>query len=277
MGGSKSVCYKHSGNAGDIIYSLAGLKAIYEKHGVPQTLYIKLDTPGYYYRGATHPTRDESGREVMMNRGMYDQLLPLLLKQEYIDTVQIWTGQKVQVDLDHIRSNFVNMPYGHIARWYSYVFPDMHIDISRKWLDYRTREDESIIGHSTSNTILIGRTSRYTNNMISFHFLKEYNTEKMAFVGTEAEHEDFCREWDIEIPHRKVNDFLELATMLGRCNFYLGNQSFIFSLAEAMKVPRILEVCQFAPNVIPTGNWGYEYYHQGALEHYFKSLYELYI
>ena len=38
---------------------------------------------------------------------------------------------------------------------------------------------------------------------------------------------------------------------------YIGNQSFFFSIAEGLKVKRLLEVCEICPNVIPNGGtWG---------------------
>jgi hypothetical protein len=39
-----------------------------------------------------------------------------------------------------------------------------------------------------------------------------------------------------------------------------------------MKVPRILEVFPLMPNVIPIGEKAYDFYHQGAVEYYFKLL-----
>ena len=34
---------------------------------------------------------------------------------------------------------------------------------------------------------------------------------------------------------------------------FVSNQCGLFSIAEALKVPRCLEVCLFAPNVLPQG------------------------
>jgi hypothetical protein len=58
--------------------------------------------------------------------------------------------------------------------------------------------------------------------------------------------------------------------------FILGNQSFGWNIAEAMKTPRILEVCNYAPNCMPfVGEYSYGYYHQVGAEYYFRKLHNI--
>ena len=48
----------------------------------------------------------------------------------------------------------------------------------------------------------------------------------------------------------------------GGCSLFIGNQSFGYACAEAMKVkPRVLEVCSWAANVIPHGEEAYSTSH----------------
>jgi ADP-heptose:LPS heptosyltransferase len=58
-----------------------------------------------------------------------------------------------------------------------------------------------------------------------------------------------------------------MARVIRSARFFIGNQSFPFALAEALKVPRILEVCPQTPDVIPTGD------HIGAA--YFQQNFEV--
>jgi ADP-heptose:LPS heptosyltransferase len=53
--------------------------------------------------------------------------------------------------------------------------------------------------------------------------------------------------------HLECEDFLQLARVIKAARFFIGNQSFPYAVAEALKVPRILEVCPEVPDVIPTG------------------------
>ncbi len=110
------------------------------------------------------------------------------------------------------------------------------------------------------------------NNYQAFStpFLKEHQ-DRIVFAGLENERDLFCRTWDLDIPRLEVDDFYQLAAWIKGCKFFLGNQSFCFQLAEAMKVNRILELFPMMPNVIPVGNGGYDFYHQGSLDYYFNK------
>ena len=66
----------------------------------------------------------------------------------------------------------------------------------------------------------------------------------------------------------------ELAHFAAHETDQLGDHR-VLELAEAMKVPRILEIFPIMPNVIPVGEHAYDYYHQGGVEYYFKKLNEL--
>jgi hypothetical protein len=46
----------------------------------------------------------------------------------------------------------------------------------------------------------------------------------------------------------------------------------IFQIAEGLKIPRIVELCAHAPNVIPVGEMAFDFYAQNALEMYFHTL-----
>src|SRR6185503_12821434 len=159
---------------------------------------------------------------------------------------------------------------GSITRWPGYAWTDMQCDLSQRWVDVgqviargESWDEININGVNIANKILINRTSRYQNHMIHYWFLKEY-AKDLVFTGLPEEHEAFCRQWELDIPLLVVKDFLELAIALRSCRYFIGNQSMCFALAEAMKIPRLLEVCPYAPNVIPCGRDGYDFLHQFA-------------
>lgn len=259
-----TVSFVHSGNCGDIISALAGIKTYCDKNNSQAVIYLRLNTKAFYYPGATHPVTD-NGEHVMLNEPMYDMIKPLLLSQSYVSEVKVWKGEKVTVNLDKIRGdNFVNMPFGALQKWYGYVFPDLCPDLSKAWIDTHGNED-------MNDKIIINRTSRYTNPMISYYFLRDYEY-KTWFAGTEKERDEFCKQWDLNLPYLRVHNFYELAQLIKGCEFFIGNQSMCYNIAEAMKVPRILEACSFAPNCIPVGEKAYDFYQQEGLEYYFNEL-----
>ena len=64
----------------------------------------------------------------------------------------------------------------------------------------------------------------------------------------------------------EIDNFLQLASIIAGCKFFIGNQSFPFSLAEGLKVKRLLEVCYWCPNVSVDGDNGYDFAFQEQFE-----------
>ena len=63
-----------------------------------------------------------------------------------------------------------------------------------------------------------------------------------------------------------------MAEAINSCKFFIGNLNFAFSLAEGLKVPRLLENSPDFPVVYPIGKNAYDFYHQIHFEKYFKML-----
>lgn len=261
---NKPYTFKTSLYTGDIISTLPGIREACRRGETKADIYIWIDRHGHSYDGAVHPYQGK-----MMTDYSYEMLKPLLEEQEYVMQVSKWHGETIAVDLDMLRQVNVGMPYGSIHRWPFYMWPDMACDLSIPWL----RVDPDTHDFRTAGMVLINRTSRYHNGFINYFFLKEYK-EKLMFCGLEEEHLAFCTEWEIDIPLLKVNNFLELAVAMDGCKFFLGNQSACYAIAEGLKIPRMLEVCPFAPNVIPCGGEAYDFMRQEALEFMFKDLME---
>lgn len=258
--------FKHGCFAGDLIYALAGIKAICENNGQKAIIYQWLDQQGRLYEGAEHPYGNS-----MMNRYAFDMLKPLIEAQPYVESFNEWKGEKVMVDLDMLRQVKSHMPYGNIVTWLPMVFGEMRPEYWKPWIDLKFEDklvfyemDENIETHFRGNPlreklhdkILINRTSRYHGQWIDYFHLKKYE-EKLIFTGTKEEYETFKHEWGLELPLLEVKDFYELAVAINSCKLFIGNQSMCFAIAEAMKAPRLLEVCDFAPNVHPCGEGGY--------------------
>lgn len=246
----KTISFKHSGNAGDIIYSLAGIQKVTGDLGMKADFTMWLDREARYYDGAVHPLGNKT-----LNDYMYENLKPLLEAQPYISTVDRYKGQKIQIDLDLVRQRDIGMPYGNIAYWYGYIFPDMLCDSSIPWLHVEEKYSE------LRNTIIVNRTQRYQNPHITYAFLRNC-PEDVMFVGTHGEYELVKREIP-KMAYLEVDNFYDLACAIKSCKFFIGNQSMCFGIAEAIKAPRILEICTFAPNVIPSG--------PGPAGHYFSQ------
>lgn len=263
---------KHSVNPGDLIACMASMKKYYEltkrKIIVSQTLNFVAN----YYSGAVHPTTN-NGLMVTMNNDMWEMMKPLVESQEYIHSFEKYEGQKIDLDFDVIRQKtFVNLPHGAIQGWIPFAFPDLSFDLSKQWISLKGSCPAHIKKQANSK-IIINFTERYRNGVIDYFFLKKYMPD-LIFAGTEREYFLFCNQWQLTIPRLEVNNFLELAYALMECKFLLSNQSMNWNLMEAMKLPRILEVCQFAQNCqTMVGEDSYGFFHQVGCEYYFRLLY----
>jgi hypothetical protein len=260
---------KHAVNPGDVIASLAGLKKLADDKGEQIAYYQVIGQIAAYYNGATHPTKDDNGRMVCMNEKMWAMLRPLLLSQPYIGEAEPYYGQDIDYDLNKIRGEInVNIPYGLIQKWTMLAFPEMSTDLSIPWMAI---PDNPGIQKIVDGKILVNLTARYRNYNIDYFFLKRHQ-DNVLFIGTEDEHVSFCAQYKLDIDRLNVDNFLELAQAIRHCKFFMGNQSMAWNIAEAIKSPRLLEVCSWAQNCASVGPNGYDFMHQSGLVYLFNKL-----
>jgi hypothetical protein len=265
--------FSHTGNIGDVYASVPAMRQYFKNTGKKIDLYLIKNVPAFYYEGAMHPTKHES-INVMLNSGMIKMMAPLLLEQEFINAVYELDYEteyesfkdKIKVHLEMFRETPVGMPNLSINRWYFYVFPDLTCDLSGIWLDVPHTEKDIAV-----NKIIVTRTERYTNPEINYSFLKPYEDD-IVFCGTMREYNIFCMTYDLNVRKLHINNFLELAQAINQCRFHITNQTQAFQLSEGLKVPRILEVCNYAPNCIPIGENAYDFQNQLGLEYAFHKL-----
>lgn len=245
--------FKHSGNCGDIIYSLP---AVFElaKAGTA-TFAIELnrklkDVVGFHPLG-----------NVMMNKKVTQMLTPLLLHQPRIEAVSVYHNETVDYNLDLFRDFSFPLDRGSIVRWYFYVY-GITADTSKPWLEAPKDDDYR-------NAIVIARSHRYRSPVVDYSFLKMY--ANLLFVGVPEEYESM-KQMLPGIVYKPVSDFLEMATIINSCRLFIGNQSFPFSLAEGLKVKRLLEVYYKAPNVIVEGEGANDFMYQPQFEYAVRRL-----
>ena len=228
---------KHSGNAGDLIYSLPAMRAI----GQDIELVLVPNVP--MQASVQHPNNG-----VQLTTQMCDMLRPLLFATGFIKSVQITeTPERIDYDFDLFRK-FHNYT-GHISQWYFHIYPKLTCDLSQpiqfKWTQQ----------FKTDRPIILNRTARYHNQTFDYSVLAPYQ-DKITFVGLPQEFKVISAKLP-GITYSEVKDFWQLAGYISNCELFIGNQSMAYAIAEVMKTPRIVEVCPYANNVIPTGANGY--------------------
>lgn len=251
---TQDVMFKHSGNAGDIIYALPAIKALCQ--GRLARLFLKLEVPVNGWSETQHPL-GRSG----LTWDMVAKLKPLLEHQPWVASVQVHAGETVDYDLDIFRqAPSIRWESGGLSRWYFWLFA-VHADLSRAWLELRSPPP-------ASGKIVLARSARYRNPNLDYAFLRELGD--IDFVGTRDEYAEM-RKCVPQLQHAECADFLQLAGCIQSARFFIGNQSFPYSLAEALKVPRILEVCPECSNVVPAGDRAAEAFFQPHFERLVKE------
>jgi len=251
----KEISFLHSGNLGDIINSLPVIKEIsknkicnlfIEKNKLLPTQAQNLDHPlGKYY----------------LTENSVNKILPLLKKQDYIKNVNIFNNQKIDINLNFFRELPINFNIDSV-RWYFHI-TGVHADLNKPYL-------HNIENHAVKDKIIIIRTNRRKNYLINYNFLNNY--DNTLFLGLEDEYNELKK----EIPNLifyECKDFLEMAQIIQSSKIFIGNLSFGYTLAEALKKPRLLESGPNFPLVYPNGSDAYDFYFQNHFENSFKKLY----
>lgn len=260
-----STSFKISGNIGDVHASIPAMKKHFTDTGKKVVLYLVKDNPAEYHDGVGHPTKNESGQLVQLNEAMINMMMPLYKTFEFIEDVKIYNGEPIVFDLDNIRKTHVGMPNFSINRWCMRVYPELSCDTTVKWIDVPDSDKDLAKGK-----IVITRTERYQNPFINYEFLKPYE-DNCIFIGTMREYNNFCMGFDLNIRKFNITNFLEEAQALKQCKFHISNQTQAFQLSQGLDIPRIVELCEFAPNVLVFGK-GYDFLGQLELEYYFHLL-----
>lgn len=249
----KKLSFRHSGHLGDIVYSLPVIKELSKTHDC--TLYIRAEKPmtSEYYK---HPSGN-----VMLSKNIISKFLPLLQKQDYLSHVAFWEEEEIDIDLDLFRDLPVDFNFlSH--RWYFHI-AGVQPDLNQKYLE--------VSDHATiKDKVVIVRSLRAQNYFADYSFLSKY--DNLLFIGITEEYEELKK----SVPNLEfydVKDFYEMAQIIKSSKFFLGNQSFAYSLADGLKVPRLLEANPDFPVVYPIGEKAYDFYFQQHFEFYFDKLY----
>ncbi len=242
----KSLNFLHSGHCGDIISCLPVIKELSKKHDC--NFYIeldkKMDTPYHNY-----PTNN-----VFLDKRIFNLLEPLLKKQSYIKSINPYKGEKIDVDLNLFRNMPINISFNS-PRWFFHI-TGVHADLTQPYLN--VDEHDSI-----RNKIIMHRTFRYRNNFINFDFMNRY--DDVYFIGLKDEYLDLKKQIK-KLKLYDCKDFLDMASIIKSSKYFIGNSSIAFPIAEALKVPRILEASPEFPIIQPSGKDGYDFYYQPHFE-----------
>jgi len=218
--------FYHSGECGDVIYSLPAMRAL---------------GGGIYYLN----TDPRSGPYLSAAKAA--ALLPLLDQQPGVFSVGSGDQLKPQhcnFNLDGFRKYADYAVYGfNVLQMYFRAF-DLPFHLSYgPWL--------SVQNPLTLSRVVINRTARHQNPAVSWPTLLDMFCQNTipVFVGTDAEYTDFLKAVPEHIVrYQPTDNFLEAARIIAGADLFMGNQSACLAIAEGLKKPMVVEACAEYPN-----------------------------
>jgi hypothetical protein len=215
--------FRHSGKLGDIIFSLPVVRRLGGGHLVLDIGIIDNGQPRLTISG-------------------FETIKPLLEYQNYIHSVSIYDGGPVDVDLDTFRSvipwsgcNLVNANYRAQG-----LEDDLANDVI-PWL-----EAPLILGNGEKQ-VIVSRTGRHLGDDSKarefygdlFH---QGLSKSGVFIGFQDEHSLFESLFGFKIRHSQFSSALDIAMALKNSSLWVGNENFVGSIAEGLKITAIREI-----------------------------------
>ncbi len=250
----ENISFLHYGHLGDIINSLPVLKELSKRKCCDLYIQKNKKIPDHVL------SRDHPSGEVYLSEKSIKKILPLLKKQKFINKVEIYNQQKIDINLNFFRELPINFNIDSV-RWYFHLtgcFPNL----TENYLEVSPNE-------KFKNYIIIMRSLRRQNKYIDYSFLSNY--KNILFLGLENEFQDLKLSIG-NLEYYDSKDFLELASIIKNAKIFIGNLSFGYALAEGLKVPRLLESGPNFPLVYPNGPNAFDFYFQSHFEALIKKL-----
>ena len=241
------------GVGANIDFDLALINKLSKSHQCNLFIGVGKKIEGAYFK---HPANG-----VYIDNRIANQILPLLKFQPFLNEVKIHSEEKIDINLDLFRDLPISLNFNS-CKWYFHL-TGTHVDLSTPYLN--STEHKSV-----RDKIVILRTFRYRNHFINYEFLNKFD-ENIIFIGLKEEFEDLRKDIP-KLQHYEPENFFEMSQIIKSSKFFLGNQSPAFAIAEALKVPRLLECSPDFTVVQPIGGDCYDFYFQIHFEKWFKKL-----
>lgn len=149
--------------------------------------------------------------------------------------VDIKTNQKIDFDLDEFRTYATDDNKLHLIKCHELALNIENVNI-HPWINC---EEKKFIA-----PIVINRTMRNINKNFPWELIKNKNC---VFLGLKEEYEKF----PIKIPYFPTNNITDLVQVISGAECVICNQSFVWTIAEAMDKKRCLEVNYLHPCAMP--------------------------
>ncbi len=205
--------FKHIGKIGDVIFSLPVIE-----HMGGGVLYLELGG--------------------LLDNNSYKAVYSLLKNQDYIEDVQVYSGEEVDYDLAKswfykvlIENKYLPLDPMNNTSYYMVMFCGGKHDPLKRWI----KPVPPI--HIPGRDIAVYLSPRYLNSQVNWHDLLKPYEDRLFFVGLGREWVDFCRYSSLKLPYIPTKDYLELQSYLEGASRMFCGQGGIHALGEGIKMP----------------------------------------
>lgn len=213
------------GRMGDFIQVLYVAYQYYQQTNIKSNIYVTNDL---VYGG------DKFHKPIEQ---LYKEFFPVLEQQEYINSFEIFNNQTK--DFINLNEKWRVIDF-HKDKWpWINLFNQSYLT---EFTDFKYGPWVKIIGSKEEfkNKVIIHRAYYRTTNSINWKYLIKNND--CVFVGFEdTQYNKFP--YKHMLPFYQMEDLEEFCLILNSCKFYVGNQTGPLSIAHAMDVPRLAELC----------------------------------
>jgi len=234
--------FSHSGNLGDIVWSLPTIKHF----GGGELNLIPSGIPDAIRKYNNGPVFTEY--ENRLSPKDFAMIVPLLEAQPYITSLTFEKNKKFDYDLDLFRGTVGQAFTKNFIETFAQTF-NTPVDYS-PWLTVEPKKVAKFV---------VTRTLRYHSNKTTtiptwLNLLRENKVaQEGVFVGLPEEHSAFQQLFNIDIPHYKVNNFLELAEVIAGADTFISNATFAYGVAQGLGKKTILELRSAESYIIKEG------------------------
>jgi len=238
--------YSHSGNLGDIIWSLPVIKHL----GAGELNLIPGNIPNAIRKYNNGPVFPEY--ENRLSQKDFSMIAPLLEAQPYITDLTFEKEKAFDYDLDLFRGTVGQAFKTNFLETFAQTF-NIPYDASvphEPWLTVTPKQVAKFV---------VARTPRYHSGNTAavptwIKLLRENNVANNGvFIGLPDEHKNFQDLFNIEIPHYKVENFLEMAEVIAGADAFFSNATFSYGLAQGLGKKTVLELRSAESYIIKEG------------------------
>lgn len=208
------------GKLGDFIHCMYIPNYIYRKTGRPSNIFISNIGDSF-----------EFGLE-----NSYKDLAPIISQQEYVNSFEIWNGQRIDINAAEFRHSGFLGKFCWTEIMTKTFFGKKADPICGSWIKYNSKKNKF------ENTLVISRKPKNPMSEITFNAYEKYikKYEKTIFLGSSEKYNNF--EFKHLCSNQNPQSLLDWYDYISCSTMFLGDQSAPTAMACSINAPRITEL-----------------------------------